>query len=216
MPPPMAARSKNRGGSTSVRGRVRSPHISGGRRWLRCRQPACLQPRQLRHGTDGRIALFQNAPLGWGHNNTAFRTTTLSLEITSATLAQIIRKTRKINAADPDLQFQIRVSFLFDHVSFSPPSVQVQPKMLFCCGYSLLSSCSLTSVIDLRTRTRHDQVQSKRQMFRPDVVSFYGYCPDRHTHTHVPDQLLYKTRRPTNTQHIQLQRMNGLRHKLAS
>jgi len=33
---------KNRGGSTSVRGRVRSPHISGGRRWLRCRQPACL------------------------------------------------------------------------------------------------------------------------------------------------------------------------------
>jgi len=33
---------KNRGGSTSVRGRVRSPHISGGRRWLSCRQPACL------------------------------------------------------------------------------------------------------------------------------------------------------------------------------
>ena len=33
---------KNRGGSTSVRKRVRSPHISGGRRWLSCRQPACL------------------------------------------------------------------------------------------------------------------------------------------------------------------------------
>ena len=33
---------KNRGGSTSVRGRVCSPHISGGRRWLSCRQPACL------------------------------------------------------------------------------------------------------------------------------------------------------------------------------
>jgi len=32
---------KNRGGSTSVRGRVRSPHISGGRLWLSCRQPAC-------------------------------------------------------------------------------------------------------------------------------------------------------------------------------
>jgi len=33
---------KNRGGSTSVRGPVRSPHISGGRRWLSCRQPVCL------------------------------------------------------------------------------------------------------------------------------------------------------------------------------
>ena len=29
---------KNRGGSI----RVRSPHISGGRWWLSCRQPACL------------------------------------------------------------------------------------------------------------------------------------------------------------------------------
>ena len=53
-PPPMAVRSKNRGGSTSVRGRVRSPHVSGNRRWLSCRQPACLEPRQLRHGTDRR------------------------------------------------------------------------------------------------------------------------------------------------------------------
>jgi len=45
--------SSTRGGSTSVRGRVRSPHISGGGwRWLSCRQPACLQPRQLRHGTN--------------------------------------------------------------------------------------------------------------------------------------------------------------------
>jgi len=35
---------KNRGGftCTSLHGRVRSPHISGGRRWLCCRQPACL------------------------------------------------------------------------------------------------------------------------------------------------------------------------------
>jgi len=33
---------KNRGGSTSVRGRVRSPRISGGRRWLSCRQSACI------------------------------------------------------------------------------------------------------------------------------------------------------------------------------
>ena len=41
-PSPMAARSRSRGGSTSVRGRVRSPHISGGRWWLSCRQPACL------------------------------------------------------------------------------------------------------------------------------------------------------------------------------
>ena len=58
-PPPMAVRrghivsppirpsasiswSKNRGRSTSVRGQVRSPHISGGRRWLSCRLPACL------------------------------------------------------------------------------------------------------------------------------------------------------------------------------
>jgi len=40
--PPMAVRSKNRGGSTSVRGRVHSPHISGSRRWLSYRQPACL------------------------------------------------------------------------------------------------------------------------------------------------------------------------------
>ena len=34
MPPPVPVQSKNRGGSTSVRGRVRSPHISGGRWWL--------------------------------------------------------------------------------------------------------------------------------------------------------------------------------------
>ena len=33
--------SKNRGGSTSVCGWVRSPHISGSRRWLSCRQPVC-------------------------------------------------------------------------------------------------------------------------------------------------------------------------------
>ena len=40
---PMAVRRwQNRSGSTSVRGRVRSPRISGGWRWLSCRQPACL------------------------------------------------------------------------------------------------------------------------------------------------------------------------------
>jgi len=37
--PLMAVRSKNRGGPTSILGQVRSPHISGGRRWLICRQP---------------------------------------------------------------------------------------------------------------------------------------------------------------------------------
>jgi len=50
-PLPMAVRSKNR-----------NPHISGGRRRLSCRQPACLWPRQLGQ-RDGRIALFQNAAL---------------------------------------------------------------------------------------------------------------------------------------------------------
>jgi len=48
----MAVRSKNRGGSTSIRGRVHSPHISGDRWWLSCRQPTCLYPRQLHRGTD--------------------------------------------------------------------------------------------------------------------------------------------------------------------
>jgi len=43
--PLMAVRSKNRGGPTSILGQVRSPHISGGWRWLTCRQSACLQPR---------------------------------------------------------------------------------------------------------------------------------------------------------------------------
>ena len=50
--------SSTSGGSTSVRGQVRSPRISGGRRWLCCRQPACLQPRPLRHGTDRRYRLL--------------------------------------------------------------------------------------------------------------------------------------------------------------
>ena len=60
---------KNRGGSTSVRGRVSSPHISAGRRWLSCRQPACLQPRQLRHGTDRRTdRAVPKCPLGRRHN----------------------------------------------------------------------------------------------------------------------------------------------------
>jgi len=47
MTPPMTVRSKNRRGSTSVRGWIRSPHISGGRRWL--------SSRQLRGGTDRRM-----------------------------------------------------------------------------------------------------------------------------------------------------------------
>ena len=67
---------KNRGGSTSVRGRVRSPHISGGGRWLSCSQTACLLPRQLRHGTDRRTDKRTDGsryrlmppPLGRGHN----------------------------------------------------------------------------------------------------------------------------------------------------
>jgi len=40
--------------SRRIYGRVRGPHISGGRPWLRCRQPACLEPRQPRHVTDRR------------------------------------------------------------------------------------------------------------------------------------------------------------------
>jgi len=60
--------SKNRNGSTSVRGRVHSPHISVGRRWPSCRQPACLRLGSCAmEQTDGRIAQFQNAALGWGH-----------------------------------------------------------------------------------------------------------------------------------------------------
>ena len=57
---------KNRGGSTSVRGRVRSPHISGGRRWLSCRAAGSQRAYSLSScamgQTDGRITLFQNAP----------------------------------------------------------------------------------------------------------------------------------------------------------
>jgi len=48
---------KNRGGSTPVRGRVRSPHISGGRRRLSCRQPARLGSCAIGQ-TDGWIALI--------------------------------------------------------------------------------------------------------------------------------------------------------------
>ena len=74
-PPPAADGSSIRGGSTSVRGRVRSLHITGGRRCLSCRQPACVEPTaaarlgQLRHGTDGRIAVSFNAPVRREHNN---------------------------------------------------------------------------------------------------------------------------------------------------
>jgi len=50
---------QNRSGSTPVSGRVRSPHISGGQR---AHSPGSCAMGQ----TDGRIALFQNAPLGRG------------------------------------------------------------------------------------------------------------------------------------------------------
>jgi len=93
MPPPTAVRrwhilsppirpsasvhgSKYRSGSTSVRGRVRSQHNSGGRQWLSCRQPACLYVRQLRHWTDrrtdrqtGGLRSSKMPPLGREHNN---------------------------------------------------------------------------------------------------------------------------------------------------
>jgi len=50
----------------------RSPHISAGRRWLSCRQPACLQPRQLRHGTDKRTdRAIPKCLLGRGHSKSS-------------------------------------------------------------------------------------------------------------------------------------------------
>ena len=63
--------SSTRGGSTSVRGRVRSPHISGGR-------PAAGSQRAYSLGwdrqTDGRIAVLRNAPppLRRRHNNCSY------------------------------------------------------------------------------------------------------------------------------------------------
>jgi len=60
--------SSTRDGSTSVRGRVRSPHISGGRWWL---QPRVAAPwdRQTDGQTDGQIAVSLNPspPLQRGH-----------------------------------------------------------------------------------------------------------------------------------------------------
>jgi len=70
-PPPMVVRRWQKSWRvTSVCGRVRSPYISAGRRWLSCRQPACLQPRQLCHGTDRRAdRAISKCPLpGRGHN----------------------------------------------------------------------------------------------------------------------------------------------------
>jgi len=68
-PPPMPVRlaadlRPSADGST-----LHSPHISGGRRLLIRRQPACLWPRQLRHGTDRRTdRAIPNVPLwGGGH-----------------------------------------------------------------------------------------------------------------------------------------------------
>jgi len=63
---------KNRGGSTSVRGRVRSPHISGGRWWLSCRQPDSLGSCAMGQ-TDGRTwtdgSRYSKMPPMAGHNN---------------------------------------------------------------------------------------------------------------------------------------------------
>ena len=61
--------------STFVRGRVRSPHISGGQRRLSCRQQACLACTGscVMGQTYGRIALFQSASLGRGFNKTGMR-----------------------------------------------------------------------------------------------------------------------------------------------
>ena len=77
--------SSTRGGSTSVRGRVRSPRISGGRLWLSCRQPASLQSRaaaprdkqtdrQTDSQTDRRIAVSLKARLDkiWLHQAVKF------------------------------------------------------------------------------------------------------------------------------------------------
>ena len=56
--------------SRRIYGRLRCPHISDGRRWRSCRQPACLWPRQLRHGTDRRMDhAIPKCALGRGHNN---------------------------------------------------------------------------------------------------------------------------------------------------
>ena len=66
--------SKNRGGSTSVRGRVRSPRISGGRRWLSCRQPPCYSSGSYAMGQiDGRRDRWTDrdipkCPLGREHD----------------------------------------------------------------------------------------------------------------------------------------------------
>ena len=86
MPPPMAVRqwrivlspttpsasvhwSKNRGGSTSVHGWVRSPHISGGQRWPSCRhQHAYSLGSCATQQTDG-LRYFKNVPYGGGHND---------------------------------------------------------------------------------------------------------------------------------------------------
>ena len=64
--------SSTRGGSTSVRGRVRSPHISGGRQAAGSqhadRLGSCVTQPRLGQ-TEGRIAVSLNVPLPRGHNN---------------------------------------------------------------------------------------------------------------------------------------------------
>jgi len=59
--------------TTSVHGRVRSPHISAGRRWLSCRQPACYSLGSCAMGhtdrqTDG-SRYSKMFPVGRRHNN---------------------------------------------------------------------------------------------------------------------------------------------------
>ena len=63
--------SSTRDGSTSVRGRVRSPHISGGRPAAGSQRANSLGwDRHTDRQIDGRIAVSLNAPLyGGGHNN---------------------------------------------------------------------------------------------------------------------------------------------------
>jgi len=109
MPPP-ADGSSTRGGSTSVRGRVRSPHISGGR-------PAAGSQRANSLGsyatgqTDGRIAVSLNAlpPLAsGGANKHAYEQSvagvcptfeTACLADTAGTIAFSLRYSRRRTAA---------------------------------------------------------------------------------------------------------------------
>ena len=66
----MAVRFKNRGGSASVRGRVRSPHVSGGPVAGGGSAAGSGAMGQTERRTDGRTdRAISKCPLGWGHNN---------------------------------------------------------------------------------------------------------------------------------------------------